>query len=426
MPHPIAYLRKSKSDDPSKEVSRDVQEHAVRDLAARDGYNGELELFVDWDRSADEGKASRRTAYREMLRRIEAGDVSVVYAYAVDRLYRSLGTFLRLTEAATAQRVRIVTAREGVLGGDGSPMAQAFAQIGAVFTELELNTAKSRAKAAHAARVRRGDHIGQVPYGYRLVKGPDGVNRLETDPERSAAPIVDAYRRAGGRVRTAVRIVNDELHLPAPYGGTWDRPSLLRLIAREAPQLLPAKTATGRREAPVTPALLAKLLRCHCGRLLTPNRHVERRRKRESLSVSYYCARGHAARNDHPRVYVAESVLLPFVRAEADRLRPPPAVQADENSERQAAIAERKRRLALTFADGALDEPSYRAELAKLAAEQDQLEAASRIVPVPAIDWTGWSVETLNTVLRSLLRYVQLDEMLRPVRAEWLVPEWRA
>jgi DNA invertase Pin-like site-specific DNA recombinase len=145
MPRPVAYLRKSRSDDPTTEVSREVQEQACRDLARRDGFDGELALLIDWDRSADESKSSRRTAYQKLLRQLEGGEISHIYAYAQDRLYRGLEGFVRLSEAARAHNVPIRTHREGLLGGDGSPHAEAFAQIGAVFANLELNTAKKRA-----------------------------------------------------------------------------------------------------------------------------------------------------------------------------------------------------------------------------------------------------------------------------------------
>ena len=56
------YLRKSRSDDESREVSREVQERAVRDLASRDGHD-DLRLYVDWDRSGDDTKVERRTEY---------------------------------------------------------------------------------------------------------------------------------------------------------------------------------------------------------------------------------------------------------------------------------------------------------------------------------------------------------------------------
>jgi hypothetical protein len=265
-----------------------------------------------------------------------------------------------------------------------------------------------------------------VPYGYRLVK-VDGVNRLEPDPARPVAPILEAYQRSGGRVRTAVRILNDELRIPAPYGGSWDRPSLLRLVGREAPHLLPQRTATGRREAPATPAKLAKLLRCHCGRVLTPNRHVERRRNRETVYMSYYCAQGHSSRRDHPRVYVGEAALLPLIQAEAAQLRMPVDRLARPDAGAQlAAITERKRRLALTFADGALDEPTYRDRLRGLEREEQGIEASARAVDVPAaIDWDQ-PVEILNAALRALFVRIDLGPDLRPVGFEWAVPEWRA
>jgi hypothetical protein len=44
---------------------------------------------------------------------------------------------------------------------------------------------------------------------------------------------------------------------------------------------------------------------------------------------------------------------------------------------------------------------------------------------VPAIDWS-WSAERINAVLRAMWERVELDDRMRPVRAEWLVPEWRA
>ena len=99
--YPVAYIRRSTADDSNPgEVSREAQETAVRALAARDGYNGDLHLFVDWGRSADEAKEAKRVAFLSMLGAIERGEVSAVYAFALDRLYRSMRTFVRLTDAA--------------------------------------------------------------------------------------------------------------------------------------------------------------------------------------------------------------------------------------------------------------------------------------------------------------------------------------
>lgn len=42
------------------------------------------------------------------------------------------------------------------------------------------------------------------------------------------------------------------------------------------------------------------------------------------------------------------------------------------------------------------------------------------------IDWDAWPVQKVNTILRAQFEYVQLGDDMRPGRAEWTVPEWRA
>jgi hypothetical protein len=74
--HPVAYIRRTTADAGNPgDVSREVQESAIRSLAHKDGFNGSVRYFVDWTRSADEEKTARCTAYAELLREIEAGRV---------------------------------------------------------------------------------------------------------------------------------------------------------------------------------------------------------------------------------------------------------------------------------------------------------------------------------------------------------------
>jgi DNA invertase Pin-like site-specific DNA recombinase len=297
--YPVAYIRRSSADvDNPGDVSREAQEAAVRELAHRDGHNGNLRVFTDWDRSADEAKEAKRTEYAAMLAEIATGRVSVVFAYALDRLYRSLGTFVRLRKAAQDHDVRIVTLREGVLMGDGSPMAKAFAGITAIFTEMELDTAKVRAKGAVTVRRARGDHMGPTRYGFKLGK-VGGVVTLVPDPDRPLAPVFAAYAEAG-TMAGACRILNAS-GVPAPRGGLW-RISTVTQILEDNGATLPARNARGHRRNPPA-ARLAQLLRCHCGRMLTPNQ------KRHA----YYCSSGLLVKG-HGRYYVAEAAILPAIR----------------------------------------------------------------------------------------------------------------
>jgi Resolvase, N terminal domain len=321
-------------------------------------------------------------------------------------------TFVRLTDAAREHDVRVVTLREGVLGGDGSPMARAFSQITAVFSELELNTAKARAKGASQARAARGDKLGAARYGFRLVKR-DGITVEVPNPDQPLGPILEAYHEAG-TVAGAARILN-AAGVPSPRGTLWGDVTLTRVLESND-AALPAKNRAGRRRRPPK-ALLAQLLRCPCGRMLTPN--GQRRQ--------YYCHRGYILAG-HGRYIVSQSTILPWVMEEAARLRIPGDVAAirERDEARKTAFLAKRARWVESYAEGLIDKATRDVRLATIAREIDRLEAAEGLVDIPpAVDWT-WPPERVNAVLRALWAEVTLDADLHPVAAEWIVPEWRA
>lgn len=420
--YPIAYVRRSSADAESPgDVSREAQEAAIRDLAHRDGHNGNLRVLVDWDRSADDAKESKRTGYVALLAAIEAGEVDAVYAASLDRLYRSIRTFVRLTDAARTHGTRIVTAREGVLGGDGSPMAQAFAEITAVFAGLELRTAKTRAAGALAIRQARGDHIGRAGYGQKLARNEAGAIVTVPDPEHPLEPILDAVREAGS-ILGACKLLNErKVPVPGKPRTNGDRPiwhptPLRRIIERNAPELVPPAGPSGRRTP--THSALAQLLTCHCGHVLTP----------EPARKGYRCTMGNrTGRDTHGAMWVSERAILPALQAEAAHLRVPgDAVKMAETvGGRSGAIRARLARYAELYAEGTIDRERYDTEKARANRDLAGLAAETTALAIPtAIDWT-WSPETLNTVLRALWAEVRLDRTMHVVSIDWRVPEWR-
>jgi DNA invertase Pin-like site-specific DNA recombinase len=424
--YPAAYLRRSTADEDNPgDVSREVQEQAVRGLAERDGHNGNLRVFTDWGRSADEDKEAQRVEFTSMIAAIERGEVSAVYAYALDRLYRSMRTFVRLTDAAKRHNCRIVTLREGILGGDGSPMARAFAQITAAFTEMELNTAKARARSVRDARQARGDVLGQPAYGTRHVK-VDGRMTVVPDVERPVEPVLDAYRKAGS-VLGATRLLNasglaspwaDHAHSSPRKKPEWHTSTVARILEANAIGLLPRKTNTGRRTP--THDALSQLVACpFCGTRMTMNR------PRRQL----YCYKGAANRATHPRSVAPERALMAFAEEEAARLIVPDidVVLAGVETQRDA-LTQRRARIADNYESGLIDRERRDSKLAAIAREMDDIEVQSTVVELPpSIDWHAGvqhPVE-LNQVLRTIWSEIRLTPEMRPLDAVWRRPEWR-
>lgn len=415
MARPVAYIRRSSADAGSPgDISREVQEHAVRELAARDGHNGDLRVYVDWARSADEEKEARRTAFRELLTEVERGSVSTIYAYSLDRLARSTTTFAKLLKAAKDQNVRVITQREGDLSDNGNPTSWAFGFLVSFFAEFELRMAKARAQGARERRIARGDAFGHAPYGYRHVRDDAGRVVRERDGSDALRPVLSAFEEAGS-VLGACRLL-EQRGIPAPKGGArWATSALTRILEREAPELLPRRGPTGRRTP--TRALLAQLLRCHCSTLMTPN--VQR--------GQYQCNRGKVeGATAHGKYNVTEADLLPWIRAEAGRLAPNvDAVQmGEETSRRRDELDAQRERLGWAVTDGLLTREQAAAKATAIAAETAKLQEREEIIGIPEINWDA-PPEAVNGILRALWAHVELDAYMQPVRAVWRVSEWR-
>lgn len=413
--HPAAYLRRSYVDPNSPgDISREAQRAAVRKLAVADGHNGNLIEYDDWGISADVAKSAKRTAYARLLADMEAGSVSAVYAFDVDRLYRDPRDLIRLQDAATRHRVRIVTTGGPLAIGDGDdPAAEAFAFIGSVFGRLELQKAKKRNRAAREARLTRGDRFGQPPYGFRHVRDDSGRVVREPNPAQPIAPILAAYREA----RTALgasRLLNVR-GIPSPQGGLWYAPTVTRLVQIHAPELLPRRGASGARiRAPKHPTALSQLIRCHCGAVMTPN----------PPRGQLYCSRA-AVTPDHGRRTVQESALMPWVKAEATRFAVPAdaVAMADEHDARRVELEGQRERLGWAVTDGLLTREQAAAKGAEIAAALDAIDTLDTTETVPqAIEWDAWTPEAINEVLRTYWHHVELDAGMQPIRAEWRLP----
>ena len=237
--HPAAYLRRSYVDPNSPgDISREAQRETIHRLAQGEGHNGDLIEYDDWGVSADVAKAAKRTAYARLLADMEAGNVSAVYAFDVDRLYRDPRDLIRLQDAAQRHRVRIVTTSGSLAIGEGDdPSAEGFAFMGAVFGRMELQKAKKRSRAAREARRARGDVFGHPPYGYQRARDDTGRISWVPDPSQPLQPVLDAFNEAGS-FNGAARLLNARKVRPQ-RGEHWAGNIVNKIIRRERPGLVP-------------------------------------------------------------------------------------------------------------------------------------------------------------------------------------------
>jgi DNA invertase Pin-like site-specific DNA recombinase len=402
------YMRRSSAPNAdTRTVSFEMQEAAVRELAERHGDTIDA-ILSDWAKS---GGTAKRSGYQELLAAIDAGTVTTVYGYSLSRLSRSLIDFADLLERCRKHKVRLRLVKEGDIDWD-TASGRGFASMVAVFAQMERELAQERTQSAVDARRERGDHLGQAPYGWQVVDG-QLARRTDEDPDA----ILAAFREAGS-FGGACKLLNARKVSTRRAGTSWNHGTVADIIRQQYPKEAPVSAGRPRAKSR-TGTMLGGLLRCACGSTLTP-RHFDG-------ITTYYCARSYRVPG-HGKTTIREAGIMPWLQAEAARFRAPGDVVetlAADEAKRHALDAKRSRIIDL-ITDGTITKPEGLRRLATVDDALEALRATTALVDLPqTIDWT-WEPDQVNAVLRALWAHVQLDEQLRPVRAEWTVPEWRA
>jgi hypothetical protein len=133
---------------------------------------------------------------------------------------------------------------------------------------------------------------------------------------------------------------------------------------------------------------------------------------------------------DHGPGSVPEKRILPWIQAEAARMRLPDVVEIEmeRRADRDRLEARRTVIEDMYEANGPTWRDEYQRRMAALKVDEaklDEMAADTAVLSVPSIDW-AWPAEQVNKVLRAMWEYVELDEAMQPVEAQWLIPEWRA
>lgn len=424
-----AYIRRSSADDENTGIdSRGRQLAAVQKMCGTD-----VTVYEDWNVSGSAAKTSKRAEYARLKADIEAGKVSSVCAESLTRLGRSTRELLSFMEHCRAHDVEVRTEKEHIdtSGAMGRFVFTLMAAIG----ELELDMGKERSAGSRLARLARheaagallpGDVLpGSIPaYGFRHVKDGDVIRR-EHDPEHPMQPLLDAFSEAG-TVRGACELLQAR-GVAAPEGGTvWGSSTLSRILRNHSMKgcdhglELPDRNASGRarRAHAGRPAIFAGLLRCHCGRTLTPN--VAR--------GQYYCSAGRDSGSaQHGKYSTTEAALKAALWSEVARqYRAGPKPIFKERNERAIIELEaRRERVAAAMLDGLITPTKAKAETAtideKLAKLTRQQGAWTGMFAGDAVlDLNDPDVAAQNALLRRLWLRVDMDATMAP-HVQWVI-----
>lgn len=429
---PAAYIRKSQK----LEDSATAQLAAVKQVAARDGETGDLLVYSDVGLSGRRKKRGEKSEWARLLDDIAANLISVVYVSVLDRAGRSLVEWLLFSELLVEHGVRLVDQtgqnRVGV-GNSDVALFEAWA------AQKEGEKAVERSARAFRTMKARGDEmIGgyKAPYGYRRAKaedvGADGDPKrvvIVQNPDEPMEPLLEAIRATNGNVLQAARRLDAD-GVPYRAGRPWNVRVLTEVLEREG-AITPSHGAQRRRRAP-SDAPLSRLVECHCGRLMTPQRD-ERNHKWLSLLCMPGCRAGLAI---HGRYVARSRHVIELLQDELhySTVRIQKSVGRSDTTQRRAALEAKREKLQVALDNDLVKVDEFKRRVAALKRDaaliDDEATAESEWIGLspaePLVDWDAGDA-AVGEALRRIVRSVRLDESMMPIAdsIEWRVP-WLA
>jgi DNA invertase Pin-like site-specific DNA recombinase len=415
------YIRKSVVHDPTRLLSAEMQEAAIRKLAAADRHE-DIVILSDLDVSGRKRRTSR-PGWDELLSAVEAGEATAVYAYSLSRFARSVAQLAEFFELCERHHVRVRVDRDQI--DTSTATGKLVGNVLASLAQFEADVASERVKDAFAAkRIRDPEWVGpgQKPYGSR-----DGE-----DPMIVVAAFRDAGSFDGAARRLNVRGIPCRVE-----GAAWSGSVVREIVRRHAPDEVGPSV---RRGAPAGRRWfrLSQLITCSaCGKPLTGSRDTRRG------DVRYACPRARTV--PHARGWVNESKLLPLVAAEARQAALLTKRLQRGSAEDELAMREleaERQRVKAMFRKGRMDEPEFDAAMAEIDDDVSKLSTrrwvrrlSRPLVVMDTVDDEGTIVPAddagkVNAYLRRLFERVTVD-MSQPARrgpSSWvpsLTFQWR-
>jgi site-specific DNA recombinase len=225
------YLRVS-TDEQVAGYGLDVQLTKCEALATVKGWVPAC-VFADEGISGTKDAAAR-PGLAAMLEAVDAGEVTAVIVYALDRLARSTRLVLEYVDRFTRQGAAIVSCKESL--DTSTPAGQFVLTMFAALAQLERDTIVARTTDGRNERGRRdGERGGRVPMGYARIMGAAGATGeiAVVDHEATIVRRIVAQRATGATLAAIADDLNSD-GATTRRGGRWHASSVREVLLNEA------------------------------------------------------------------------------------------------------------------------------------------------------------------------------------------------
>ncbi|MFD0768892.1 recombinase family protein [Bacillus sp. CGMCC 1.60114] len=211
-------------------TDKDEQESSVENQIDICRYWLEKNGF-EWNANAiyfDDGISGtawlERHAMQLILEKARKKELDMVVFKSIHRLARDLGDALKIKEILLGHGIRLVTIEENYDSLYEGKNDMKF-EMYAMFASQMPKTISVSISAALAAKVRRGEYTGNIPFGYDRIDKKLVINKEESEIVKK---IFDLYEEGNG-YKTISNYLNDQGHR-TKTGNLWSKPTIKATI----------------------------------------------------------------------------------------------------------------------------------------------------------------------------------------------------
>ena len=179
------------------------------------------------------GRKVRHELVNVINKELQKTDAIVVYS--ISRFARNQKQAHTLVDALTSKKCRLLTVTERMDTADDDKMLGIFAWV----AEMESREIAERVRVSLQTKKLRGEHLGNVPYGYKFLEGK-GSPIVKDDEQQKVIEQIRAWRAEGKSLYEITNRLNRE-QVPTPKrtkSGGWNGRSVKLILERDESKLL--------------------------------------------------------------------------------------------------------------------------------------------------------------------------------------------
>lgn len=224
----VMYGRKSPNGDKDEGNTEQNQEARVLDYCRANGLEPVGSMIFDMHQSS---ATLKRPGVKRALAMIEAGEADGLVIYRLDRLTRSLGDLIELTNGTFAPgRAQLHSVHEKL--DTASATGRLLVNILGTVNQWQREIIGENTRETLQTMVAAGAKLGGAPYGWRKVAGEGGkLTALEAIPEEQAAISLVREWDGDGVSQGAMAKWLNLRGIPSRSGRPWSRRGIQCILA---------------------------------------------------------------------------------------------------------------------------------------------------------------------------------------------------